>query len=148
MVDLVYSLTRSDHIIINFRLSSGDIYLSLDISLSSCNSIRNGICFGIILLWIFENVRNFIGNFITNQTASGFAVFWITLSEAVLKASLPDCLAWSRTFWQYLQVKFLLKFLPIFYPYFWQKIKIHSLLPIFDVKVKLNISSFFLYFRL
>ena len=27
------------------------------------------------------------------------AVFWIALFEAVLKASLAYCLAWSRSFW-------------------------------------------------
>ena len=37
------------------------------------------------------------------------AAFWIALFEAVLKASVADCLAWSRSFWLYLPLKFLLK---------------------------------------
>ena len=44
------------------------------------------------------------------------AVFWITLFEAVLNASVADFLAWSRGFWLHLPIKFLLIFLPIFYP--------------------------------
>ena len=27
------------------------------------------------------------------------AVFWITLSEVLLSASVADCLAWSRSLW-------------------------------------------------
>ena len=46
-------------------------------------------------------------------------VFWITLFEVVLSASVTYCLAWSRFFWLYLPLTFLLiLFYQKFSPYF------------------------------
>ena len=72
------------------------------------------------------------------------AVFWIAFFEAVLSTPVANCLAWYRSFWLYLLLTFLLTFLWLFFPYFWHKTKIHSLLQIFDISVKLNIVSFFI----
>ena len=38
------------------------------------------------------------------------AVFWIALFEVVLSASVTDFLAWSKSFWLYLLLKFWLIF--------------------------------------
>ena len=43
-----------------------------------------------------------------------FAVILIAIFEAVLSASVTYCLAWSKGFWLYLSIKFLLIFLPMF----------------------------------
>ena len=51
------------------------------------------------------------------------AVFWITFFEVVLSASVADYLAWLISFWLYLPIKFLLKFLPIFLPMLFAKDK-------------------------
>ena len=63
--------------------------------------------------------------------ASG--VFWITLFQEVLSASLADFLAWPKGFWLYLPLKFLLIFLKILLTLFLAKIKIHNFLQIFDL---------------
>ena len=116
-------------------LFSGDIYLSLGLYFYTflyffiiliCN------CLWTILLWILWNFFYFIGNCITNQITSCFCFFLITLFQAVLNASVADCLAWSRVFWLYLPLKFFLYVYQYFYPYFQQKTKIHSFLQIFD----------------
>ena len=39
------------------------------------------------------------------------AFFWIVLFEAISSASVADFLAWSRSFWLYLLLKFLFMFL-------------------------------------
>ena len=44
------------------------------------------------------------------------AVFWMTLYEEVLNASVADYLAWR--FWLYLLFKLIVIFLPIFLPIF------------------------------
>ena len=117
MVELVYCLTNLLFLDIPllycyinlkssiiFCVSSGDIYLSLGISfiMLICN------CIWIILLWSFWCFCNFVRDFITN---------WITnaLFEAVSCASV-HFLAWSRSFWLYLLLKFLFICLPIFLP--------------------------------
>ena len=51
------------------------------------------------------------------------AVFWITFFELVLSAPVAGFLAILRRFWLYLPLKFLLIFLPIFYPYFTKRQK-------------------------
>ena len=78
-------------------------------------------CFWMILLWIFLIPCNFIRNFITNQITSCFCYFLNCFFEEVLNTSVPHCLAWSKTFWLYLPLKFLLIFLPTFLTIFFSK---------------------------
>ena len=123
-------------------LSSGDIYLSLGIIMLICS------CLWIILLWSFcdftvVQISYGVSNFITNQLRA--AVFWITLFELVLSASYVDCLAWSKRFWLYLPLTFLLIFLPIFLPIFLAKDKNRSLSQIFNLQVELNSTSSFIF---
>ena len=57
---------------------------------------------------------NFISNFITYQITSCFCSFINYFFEAILSASVADCLAWSRRFWLYIPLTFWLMFLLIF----------------------------------
>ena len=95
-----------------FGLSSGNIYIHffryLFIML-----ICNGLW--ITLLCIFWNS---ISNLITNQITSFLCYFWVTLFEVVLSASVANCLVWSKSFWKYLPLTFLLILLKIFLPIF------------------------------
>ena len=102
-----------------FYLSSGDLYLSLDISLS-CSFI---IFFWIILQWTLSDFRNSISSFITNQITICFHCFLNYFFEVVLSATVADCLAWSRRLWLYLPLNFWLIFLPIILPTFLAKDK-------------------------
>ena len=73
---------------------SGDIYLSLGISLSSSFvTVSELLCseFFEILVIISANLLP-----IKSLVASG--VVWITLLEVVLSASITNCLAWSGSF--------------------------------------------------
>ena len=119
---------------INFCLSSGDIYLSLVISLS-CLIFPFSfiIIFELFYGDIFETFIILSAIFLPIKSPVASAVFWIALFEAVLSASISDCLASSRRFWLYLPLKFVFIFLPFFGHIFWQKAKIHSLLQIFDL---------------
>ena len=108
-------------------MSSGDIYFSVSISSSFVSELFCGEVlsnFIVILLAILFPIKSPVAS----------AVFWIALFEAVLRVSVVDCLAWSKSFWLYLLLKFSLYFYPYFYhyfyPYFQQKTKIHKLLQI------------------
>ena len=95
-----------------FCLSSGDIFLSLWISLKSpilCSSFVTELFCGDVFGTI--GFSSAISLLIKSPIAS--AVFWIALFEKVLSASS----AWSRTFRQYLLPKFLHTFLPLFFLY-------------------------------
>ena len=122
-------------------LFSGDIYLSVSIS---CSLVCELFCGE-----VFENFVILPAILFPIKSPVPSAVFWTTLFEAVLSASVADCLGWSRNFWLYLQFKFLLIILPIlFFSYFWQNTKIHNPLKIFDPLVELNIVSFFICYTL
>ena len=51
------------------------------------------------------------------------AAFWIIIFAAVLSASIVDFLAWSGSFLLYLLLKFSLKFSPMFFAIYLEKIK-------------------------
>ena len=71
---------------------------------------------------------------IKSPVACSFSfIFLIYLFEAILNASVADCIAWSRCSWLYLPLKFLLIILPIFLLKFLAKSKNHNLLQIFDL---------------
>ena len=89
-----------------FCLSSRDIYLCVCISLS-CSFVTVSELFCVDF---FLSSCNSVSNFITNQITRCLCCFWVTLFELVLSAPVADYLAWSRSFWLYLP----LKFLPIF----------------------------------
>ena len=99
----------------NFRssiilsLSSEGINLSLSISSAFVSEFFFGEVFEtfVILSEILFQIKSPVPS----------AVFWINLFEAVLSAFIAGFLAWSRSFWLYLLLKFLLLFLPIFYPF-------------------------------
>ena len=93
-----------------FYLSSGDTYFPLGISLS-CFFVTVSELFCIEFLEIFVILSATLLPF---KSPVAFAVFWTALFEAVLRALVVDCLAWSKVFWLYLLFKFLL----IFYQYF------------------------------
>ena len=96
-----------------FCLFSADIYLSLSICslfVSIFSSLFCGDVFETLVIWqsiLFP---------IKSPVAS--AVFLIALFEEVFSASVADCLAWSRPFWLYALLKFLLIFFQYFYTYF------------------------------
>ena len=96
-------------------LSSGGINLSIGISFSFVSELSFGE--------VFETFVNLSAILLPIKSPVASAVFWIALFEAVLSASVADCLAWSRSFWFYLLLKFLLIFLPIFLPIFLAKDK-------------------------
>ena len=85
-----------------FCLSSGDVYLSLGISLS-CSFVIVSELFCSELLETFVILLTIL---LPIKSPVASAVFWITLLEVVLKASVADYLAWSRSFWPYLPLKF------------------------------------------
>ena len=90
IIILYYHINLRSSII--FCLSFGEIYLSLSVPFS----------------FVFNFILFFIRFPIKSPVAS--AIFWFALFEAVLYASVPDCLAWSRNFWLCLWLKFLLIF--------------------------------------
>ena len=55
------------------------------------------------------------------------AVFYAALFELVLNANVADYLIWSKSFWMYLPLKFLLILLPIFFDHNFSKRKIITL---------------------
>ena len=126
MVDLVYYLINllffdipllycyiNLRSLIIFWLYSRDKYVSSGIS-SLCSFVT------VSKLFCDELFKKFLVLAILLPIKSPVvpAVFLIRFLEAVLKASLVDCLAWWRSFWLYLPLIFLLTFLPIFYTYF------------------------------
>ena len=94
-----------------FCLSSGDAYFSLRISMSCSFVIVFELFYGelletLILLAILLPIKSPVVS----------VAFLIILFVEVLRASVADCLAWSRRYWLYLPLKFLLIFLLIFFP--------------------------------
>ena len=67
-----------------------------------------------ILRWTSWDFYNFISTFIANQITSCSCCFFNCSFEAVISASVADCLEWLRSLW----LNFPLKFLPIFSPIF------------------------------
>ena len=84
-----------------FFLFCGDMYLSFGISMK---------CY---IFYCSEAIKAFVILSVIKIT-SCFCCFLNCFFEAVLKASVVDCLAWSRSFRLYLLLKCLLMFLPIF----------------------------------
>ena len=100
-------------------------YIYLGISLScSISSVSFGTVSELLRGKVLETFVT-ISNFITNDIINYFKFFSVAHLEAVLNVSVEDCLAWSRSFWLYLLLKFLFKFLPVFLLIFWPKDK-HS----------------------
>ena len=92
------------------------------IMLSICYFIYN--CFWIILWRSLWGVSNFISDFISNQITRCLCCFWITLFEAILSASVRDCLTWPRSFFRYSLLRFFIdlfanSFAHIFAQIFW-----------------------------
>ena len=105
---------------------SGDKYCSFSISFDASEVIS--IFISSVLTWTaygtLLDVVPVILSAVSLRIKSAVAyVFWIALFEAVLNASVADCLAWSKGNWLYLPLKFLLTF----YVYFKQKTKVHNL---------------------
>ena len=96
-----------------FCLPSGDIYLSLGVFLP-CSFVTVSELFRCEDFEVFVILSAVL---LPIKSSAASAFFWIALFEAVLSASVADCLAWSRSFWLYLPLKFFLIFLPIFLPY-------------------------------
>ena len=113
--------------LIIFCLISEGINLPLSISSSFVSELFFGEVFETVVILSAILFR------IKSPVAS--AVFWIALFKAVLSASVASCLAWSRSFWLCVLLKFLLIFLSTFLPIF---LAFHSLLQIFDLLVELN----------
>ena len=90
-----------------FCLFSGDIYLSLSISLlitiffasfiTVSKLLYGGVLETFVILWIILLP-------IKSPAASFFFFFWISLFKAVLSATVVDFGTWSRRFWLYLQL--------------------------------------------
>ena len=86
---------------INLRLSiifclfSGNIYFYLGVFLS-CSFVTTSELFCGKFFW---DLRNFISNFMTNQTTSCFCCFSNYFLWTSFKCLFADCLAWSRSFW-------------------------------------------------
>ena len=78
-----------------FCLSSGDVYLSIGISLS-CSFVIVSELFCSELLETFVILSTIL---LPIKSPVASAVFWITFFEAVLIASQADSLAWSRRLW-------------------------------------------------
>ena len=57
------------------------------------------------------------------ESLAASAAFWIIIFAAVLSTSIVDFLAWSGSFLLYLLLKFSLKFSPIFFAIYLEKIK-------------------------
>ena len=111
-------------------LSSGDIYLFLDVAISTSSSFVSS--FGNFLLgFFFETLVILSAILLPMKSPVASAVFWVTLFDTVFIASVVDFLALSRSFDRI--------YYRNFYPCFQQRTKIHILLHIFDLLVQLNI---------
>ena len=107
-----------------FYLSSVDIYLSLDISLS--NPIYFLLFVTVSELFCGEIFETFVilsAILLPIKSPIASAIFRIAVFEAVLSASVANYLAWSRSFWLCLLLKFLLIFLSTFFLIFLAKDK-------------------------
>ena len=76
----------------------GDIYLSLEISLSSPIFSSSFVTVsGLLYSKLFETFVILTPLLLPIKSPVAFAVFWIALFEAVFTASIADCLARSRS---------------------------------------------------
>ena len=124
-----YTLIIDLRLSIILCLSSSDIYLYLDNSLSFLVvTVSDLFCCG--FFWAFVILLAIL---LPIKSPAVSAVFWIALFETGLNASAAGCLAWSRNFWLYSPLRFYLYFYQYFYPYLLQKSKIHSHSKIFDL---------------
>ena len=102
------------------------LYLSLDIYLSSAIIFSSFLTvFELFCGDVLEAYLILSANLLPIKSSVASACFWIALFEAVLSVSVTDNLAWSRSFWLYLLLKFILIFLPI--QLIQQKIKTHNI---------------------
>ena len=103
--------------------SSRDIYLSLGISLGISWSISLVTVSELFYCKIFETFVVLLAILLPIKSPVDSAVFSINIFEIILSASVADYLARSRSFWLYLPLKVLLRFLPISLPMFLAKDK-------------------------
>ena len=129
MADLVYCLTSLLffdipllHYCISFRSSiifylfSRDIYFSLGISLSSSMFSLSLSTTSDILGWsIFKTFLILSAIVLSIKSPIASVYFCIALFEAVISASVTDCLAWSRSVWVYFPLQFLHIFLAMLF---------------------------------
>ena len=102
------------------------LYLSLDIYLSSAIIFSSFLTvFELFCGDVLEAYLILSANLLPIKSPVASACFWIALFEAVLSVSVTDNLAWSRSFWLYLLLKFILIFLPI--QLIQQKIKTYNI---------------------
>ena len=113
-----------------FCLSSGDVYLPLDTSLS-CSFVT---VFELFWCEVFEIFCSFISNFITNQVISRICCFFELLFLKQFQIHLQLIVWYDQEDLGFFNHS-------SFYPCFWQKTKIHNLLQIFDLQVELNSAS-------
>ena len=85
-------------------LFSGNLYLSFGISIYFFFFLGNSHEYFVSLLEILLPIKSSVTS----------ALFWVTLLEVVLRASVAYFSAWSRSFWLYLPLDFLPIFLPMF----------------------------------
>ena len=95
----------------SFNLRSSVILCLSAVIIISFSKYFFFICFWIILWWSFWDFVNLSLILFRIRSPILFAHFWISLFESVLSASVEVCLAWSRKFWLYLLLTFLLIFL-------------------------------------
>ena len=85
-------------LLITWCLFSGDIYLSLGISLSSPIFSSSFVTVsGLLYSKIFETFVILTRLLLPIKSPVASAVFWTALFEAVFNASIADCLAGSRS---------------------------------------------------
>ena len=85
---LYYSINLKSLII--FCYCSGDIHLSLNIYSLFVSEL--------LVVKVFETLVSSLGISFPIKSPVASAVLWIAVFEAVLSASVADCLAWLRSF--------------------------------------------------
>ena len=118
-ISLLYYYINLKSLII-FCISYGDIYLFLDIffiksciffvSFSAVSELFSGEVFETFAILLLLDLFTRSAILLPIKSPFASAVFWIALFEAVLTASVADCLVWSRSFWLHLLFKVLLIF--------------------------------------
>ena len=99
-----------------FYLFSRDIYFSLGISLSSSMFSLSLSTTSDILGWsIFKTFLILSAIVLSIKSPIASVYFCIALFEAVISASVTDCLAWSRSVWVYFPLQFLHIFLAMLF---------------------------------
>ena len=100
-------------LILDRQYCSVSVLVVYILHISLLGSIFSGSFLTVSELFCDEVVKTFVILF-ANLSPVASVAFQIVLLEAVLSASVADCLTWSRSPWLYLLLKFLLMFLPIF----------------------------------